>query len=156
MFTRTQLFPLMATLGVVLFGVATATAAELPASWKADLFAARESAWRGFFGNPDALEALLTDDFVGIDSSGKPWHSKAEAVAGSRTLTADGVRLQAIEFPQNMVQQYGEVAILYSTYTYTTTKGGQVNPTQNGRVTELFRWNGQRWLHTGWHVEANK
>lgn len=155
MFTRALLIPLLFTM-VATLRVTTATAAELPATWKADLFAAREAAWRGFFGDPDDLEALLTDDFVGIDGSGKPWHSKAEAVADSRQLTADGVRLQEIEFPQNVVQQYGEVAILYSTYSYTTTKGGQVNPTQTGRVTELFRWNGERWLHTGWHVEANR
>ncbi len=144
--------PIVLALGLLLAGAAGAAAAELPPTWKDDLFAAREAAWRGYFGDPDALEALLTDDFVGIGGSGNPWRTKAVAVAASRQLTAQGVRLATLSFPDNVVQQYGEVGIIYSTFSYSTTQDGKTDPVITGRVTELFRWDGKRWLHTGWHL----
>lgn len=126
---------------------------DLPATWQADLYAAREAAWRGFFGDPDALAAILTDDFVAIDRSGHPWSSKAQVVEESRGVTAAGIRLASLEFPDNVIQQYGEVVILYSTFSYSLRRGdAPAEPTVSGRATELFRWDGKNWLHTGWHL----
>lgn len=147
MFIRFLILSLLLTLPV-----AAATSAELPATWKADLFAARELAWRSYFGDPEALAAMLTDDFVAIDRGSHPFSSKAAVVAESRQVTAKGVRLAEIRFPDNVVQLYGEVAILYTTFAYTLTHDGKTDDEVQGRGTELFRWDGKRWLHTGWHL----
>jgi ketosteroid isomerase-like protein len=138
---------------LLLFSGTAATAAEPPATWQEELFAAREAAWRGFFGDPDALAAILTEDFVAIDRGAFPFSTKAQVLEQSRQVTAAGVRLVSLAFPDNLVQRYGEVAIIYTTYSYTTRKaGGPADPEQMGRATELFRWDGRRWLHTGWHL----
>lgn len=140
-------------LSLLLSSGSAATAAELPATWQEDLFAAREAAWRGFFGDPDALSAILTEDFVAIDRGAFPFSTKAQVLEQSRQVTAAGVRLASLAFPDNVVQRYGEVAIIYTTYSYATQKaGGPADKETRGRATELFRWDGRHWLHTGWHL----
>jgi ketosteroid isomerase-like protein len=134
---------------------ASRAVAQLPSTWRADLLAVRESAWRHFFGNPDGLAALLTDDFVAIDDGGNPWTDKPATLAQSREVTKAGTTIATIEFPDNVIQQYGTVAIIYSTYAYATTTAGAKSPIKRGRATELFRWDGRRWLHTGWHLSSS-
>lgn len=130
---------------------ATSVPAQLPADWKTRLFQAREAAWRDFFGNPDGLAAVLPDDFVGM-SDRYPWRNRAATLEESRQTFAGGSRIATLEFPDNIVQQYGEVAIIYTTYAFSLRQGDKVGPVTKGQATELFRWDGKRWLHTGWHL----
>jgi ketosteroid isomerase-like protein len=126
------------------------------ADWKASLLAAREAVWRDYFGNPDKLAATLTDDFIAIDNGGGQWSNKAETVASSRASIANGVKLESLRFPETRIQRYGDVAIIYTTYEMILAANGKQGPMISGRATEIFRWDGSRWFHPGWHLDSGK
>lgn len=120
--------------------------------WKDALLTAREAVWRDFFGAPDALAAVLTEDFIAINSGG-PWRNRVETIADSREARAAGSMLTELVFPETRVQRYGDVAIIYTTYRFTVKRGTAEPTTSAGRATEMFRLDGGRWLHTGWHLD---
>jgi hypothetical protein len=122
--------------------------------WEASLLAAREGVWRHFFTNADSLAADLTNDFIGMGDESRAPSNKRQTVNASRETIASGVRLASLAFPRNTIQRYGEVAIIYGEYRYQTSRNGRPGPMRSGRCTEVFRWNGQRWVHTAWHLEG--
>ena len=132
----------------------SATAQPLPVDWEAQLFRAREAAWRHFFSQPDKLAAMLTDDFVAIDGEETELKRKAFVISQSREVVASGVELRTLRFPTNIVQRYGAVAIIYTTYEYTLAVKGEVGTPRKGRATENFVWDGTVWLHSGWHLDS--
>jgi hypothetical protein len=127
--------------------------AEPGQDWRTAVLAAREAAWRDFFGDSDKLAAALTDDFIGMSSDG-PWRNRTETVADSRETIAGGTRLAKVEFPRTDIQRYGDVVIIYTTYELQLSSKGQPGPVQKGQATEFFVWNGKRWLHNGWHLQS--
>ncbi len=129
-----------------------AISSDAPPPWKDALLTAREAVWRDFFGAPDALAAVLTEDFIAINSGG-PWRNRAETIADSREARAAGSVLTELVFPETRVQRYGDVAIIYTTYRFTVKRGSAEPTTSAGRATEMFRLVGSRWLHTGWHLD---
>lgn len=135
-------------------GITMTATAQLPPDWRADLLATRASAWHSFFGDPDKLAAMLPDDFIGIGNDGWPWTDRATTLARSRETTQAGVRVAQLDFPDNVIQQYGDVAIIYTTFRLITATSGVANPAYEGRATEMFRWDGKRWMHTGWHLSS--
>jgi hypothetical protein len=123
--------------------------------WRATVLAVREAAWRDFFGNPDKLAAVLTDDFIGLGSDG-PWRNRAETVDDSRGTVAAGTRLVRVTFPRTDFQRYGDVVIIYTTYELQLANGTEALPLQKGQATEFFVWTGTRWMHNGWHLQELK
>lgn len=132
--------------------VPSSAAAAHDPLWQDALLTAREAVWRDFFGAPDALAAVLTEDFIAINSGG-PWRNRAETIADSREARAAGSVLTELVFPETRVQRYGDVAIIYTTYRFTVKRGTAEPATSAGRATEMFRLDGGRWLHTGWHLD---
>lgn len=122
------------------------------ARWRATLLTAREAVWRDYFANPDRLAAGLTPDFIAMNDGGPPWQSKEQVVEGSRASLSGGTALVHLAFPKTEIQRYGEVAIIYTTYELQLSRQGRAGPLEKGQATELFRWDGTRWLHTGWHL----
>ena len=123
-------------------------------AWEASLLAAREAVWRHFFANADSLAADLTDDFIGMGDESREPSNKRQTVRNSRETIAAGVTLASLAFPRNTIQRYGDVAIIYGEYRYQTARNGRSGPMRAGRCTEVFRWNGRRWVHTAWHLDA--
>ena len=81
----TQL-PLMIALAITTAsGIDQRPAAE--PDWKSSLLAAREAAWRNYYGDSDKLAAMLPDDFIAIDNGGGKFAGKAETVASSRGMS---------------------------------------------------------------------
>ena len=119
----------------------------------ASLLAAREAVWRHFFANADSLAADLTDDFIAMGDESPEPTNKQQTVNASRETIAAGVTLASLAFPRNAIQRYGDVAIIYGQYRYQTARNGEKGPMRAGRCTEVFRWNGRRWVHTAWHLE---
>jgi hypothetical protein len=123
--------------------------------WKTSLLAAREAAWRNYFGDADKLAAMLPDDFIAM-SLGGTWGNKTETIASSRADIAAGVKIASLKFPENRIQRYGDVAIIYTTFELVLSKNGKTDPPIVGRGTEIFRWDGAQWLHPGWHLESGR
>jgi hypothetical protein len=53
------------------------------------------------------------------------------------------------------VQWYGEVAIVWSSYSLETEVDGQSTP-EDGRVTEIFVRRNGHWTNPGWHTDSGK
>jgi ketosteroid isomerase-like protein len=124
--------------------------------WKASLLAAREAAWRNYYSDADRLAAMLPDDFIAIDNGGGTFSNKAETVAGSRADVAAGKKITSLKFPDTKIQRYGDVAIIYTTYELVIAGKDGKTVTASGRATEIFRWDGARWLHPGWHLDSGR
>ena len=124
--------------------------------WKTALLAAREAAWRNYDSDADKLAAMLPDDFIAIDNGGGTFSNKAETVASSRADVAAGQKIESLRFPDTKIQRYGDVAIIYTTYELVIAGRDGKKVAASGRATEIFRWDGTRWLHPGWHLDSGK
>jgi ketosteroid isomerase-like protein len=147
--------PIALVIGLLMsFGTAQAQQQAKPRrASDASLLAAREAVWRHFFANADSLAADLTDDFIAMGDESPEPSNKRQTVNASRGTIAAGVSLASLAFPRNTIQRYGDVAIIYGQYRYQTVRNGVQGPMRSGRCTEVFRWNGRRWVHTAWHLE---
>jgi Domain of unknown function (DUF4440) len=115
------------------------------------LFAAREAVWRDYFANGPDLATALPDNFVAINTADSLWEDRAATLAGARASVARGTRLTELRFPRNVVQRYGNVAIIHSRYEAVLETGGD-RFTMRGHITEVFVWDGKRWIHPSWHL----
>jgi ketosteroid isomerase-like protein len=123
--------------------------------WQPALLAAREAAWRHYYGDTNKLAAMLPDDFIAMGLSGE-WGDKAKTLATSRADIAAGMKIESLKFPENKIQRYGDVAIIYTTFELVLSKNGETLPPVTGRGTEVFRWDGTQWLHPGWHLDSGR
>ena len=129
-------------------------AATIEARTCAELLPLREAVWRAWFaGDSAAFRRVVPDELVSIDVAEATWRDREAQVAASLAFAARGGTLRALRFPRNVVQRYGDVAILYSTYALELSVDGAVRE-RRGCVTEVFVRRGGRWVHTGWHVDA--
>ena len=118
-----------------------------------DVLAARESAWRAYFGGDvKTLGDLLPQEFIGIGMNGGPFADRATTLDGSRTFKEQGGRLVSLEFPQTESQRYGDTVVLYGRYQAVIESGGEKR-TMRGRLTEVFVWREGKWVHPGWHLD---
>jgi ketosteroid isomerase-like protein len=123
---------------------------------RAELFAARNAIWRGWFANDRAvLERMLPDDFVGIGFGGGPFDTRASALQGAADFAAGGGKLVRLEFADDRIQQFGDVATVFSNYTVEFEING-TRTTQAGRATEVFLRRGGRWINPAWHLDSGK
>jgi ketosteroid isomerase-like protein len=127
-----------------------------PEQWEASLLEAREAVWRDYFRDPDALAAVLTDDFIAIDNGGGVWKNREQTVAGSRGFVASGGSLVSLTFPVTRIQRYGDVAIIYTEFRMVLRNDGEDGAPVSGRATEVFLWRDGRWLHPGWHLDSGR
>ena len=117
----------------------------------ASLYAAREKAWRDFFGDPDGLGRALPGSFVAIHGGDSTWVDRLTTLKQSQASVASGARLVSLTFPRNQVERYGNVAVIHSRYEAVLQGGGR--NTIRGNITEVFVWNGSSWSHPSWHMD---
>jgi hypothetical protein len=121
---------------------------------QASLLRAREAVWRDWFANGPNLSATLPADFVSIHAGDSAWTDKAGTMASSRASVAEGLRLVSLRFPRNKIERYGHVAVIHSRYE-AILDGPKGKTTLRGNITEVFRWDGKRWLHPSWHMDSD-
>jgi len=68
---------------------------------------------------------------------------------------AKGGKLIQLEFPRTEVQQFGNVAIVWSSYALEIDVDGK-RSLDSGRVTEIFVWHDGHWTNPGWHTDTVK
>jgi ketosteroid isomerase-like protein len=120
------------------------------------LLAEREAVWRAFFeGDAKRLSAVLPGELVAVNAGETEWLGRPEILAASQEFRSSGARVTRLEFPRTVVQAYGDVAILYTTYVYDVVSPSG-KETFAGRGTEVFVRRGKRWVNAGWHLDSGR
>jgi ketosteroid isomerase-like protein len=117
------------------------------------LLDAREAVWRAYFANDRAaLEKLIPEETIAIESGDNNWSNRQTILAGAADLAKNGGKLVKLDFPKTEIQVYGFTAVVYSNYAYELEVGGRkIN--QSGRVTEVFVLRNGEWINPGWHMD---
>jgi hypothetical protein len=135
-----------------LMPVASSSAAA-DAAIDQEVLAARELAWRAYFGGDvEALGDLLPPEFIGIGMSDGPFANLRTTLTGAREFRERGGRLLRLEFPETRAQRMGDVVVLYGRFEAVIESDG-AQRTLRGRLTELFVRRDGKWLHPGWHLD---
>ena len=122
----------------------------------AELVAARERIWRGWFANDrKVLDEMLPPEFVGIGFGGGPFDNRESALKGAAEFAAGGGKLHRLEFKDDRVQVFGDVVTLFSNYLIEFVVGGE-KTVQSGRATEVFVRRNGRWINPAWHLDSGK
>ena len=118
-----------------------------------EVLAAREAAWRAYFGGDvKALGDLLPQEFIGIGMNDGPFAGRAKTLEGARGFNERGGRLVRLAFPETQGQRFGDVVVLYGRYEAVIYSEGAEH-TMRGRLTEMFVRQGGKWVHPGWHLD---
>ena len=133
-------------------GFIPALVAQKADTSEASLLAAREAVWRDYFANSPRLATSLTPDFIAMQAGDTSWGNRDQTLARAKASAAAGTRLVSLAFPRNRIERYGPIAIIHSRYEarLESPSGGN---TMKGQITEVFRWDGVRWLHSSWHMD---
>lgn len=120
------------------------------------LLAAREAVWRAYFAGDEAhLQSVIPADTLAINAGEEAWPDRSAILAGARAVAATGARLVRLEFPRTEIRAYGDVAVLYTTYSFELESAGE-RRTQAGRGTEVFVHRDGRWQNPGWHLDSGR
>jgi hypothetical protein len=124
---------------------------EVSARTRAELYAARDAAWRAFFSDdPHQLERLLGPELVAIQQHQEAWVDRGQLIGLARSISKADVKIKRLEFPRTEVQVFGDVAILYYTYIFETASA-RASATDSGRGTEIFVRRKGKWVDVGRH-----
>jgi hypothetical protein len=120
------------------------------------ILAAREAVWKAWFSNDRAaLERLIPEETIAIDSGQQGWSDRAAVLESAKRFAESGGKLVRLEFPKTEIQVYGNTIIIYTTYVYETEVNGQ-RSTASGRATEMFVRRGDELVNVGWHMDSGK
>ena len=128
----------------------------LSAAARVEILARREAVWRAYFGNDRAtLEELVPEDTVAINAGEEFWHDRASVLAGAADFAASGARLVRLEFPRTEIRVYGDIVVLYTSYSYELETEGK-RETFSGRGTEVFVHRKGNLVNVGWHLDSGR
>lgn len=118
------------------------------------VLAAREAVWKAYFANDRAaLERLIPDEAIAIDSGTSDWSDRKAILAGASRFADSGRKLLKLEFPKTEMQIYGPAIIVYTTYVLEIEANGK-RVTQSGRGTEIFVRRRDGLVNAGWHLDS--
>ncbi len=128
----------------------------LSAEQRRDLLAAREAVWRAYFANDvQHLDKVIPAETIAINAGDETWADRQSVLSGAAGFAASGGKLLRLEFPRTEIQTFGDVAILYTTWSYTLEMEGK-QQTASGRGTEIFVRRDGQWVNSGWHLDSGK
>ena len=123
---------------------------------EAELLRVRETVWRAWFaGDTKTLEELVPPGTIVMSGGEEKWKYQADVLRTSAEFHAHGGRLIRLNFPRTEVQHFGDVAIVWSTYTLETELDGKRSSSW-ARVTEIFVRQHGRWTNPGWHTDREQ
>ncbi len=117
-----------------------------------DLLRVQREVWEVYFAGDTARLRALTPDLVAIDGDNPAWSDQKAMIESSAHFKASGGRLVDLQFPKMKIQRFGDVAIVYSTFTLATVTGGKTSR-QSGRASEVFVKRNGKWVNPGWHLD---
>jgi hypothetical protein len=116
----------------------------------------REAVWRSWFANDaTTLKELVPPETIVISAGETEWKHQAAVLQSAAEFHAQGGKLIRLEFLRTEIQQFGDVAILYSAYRVETEMHDK-RSISSGRATEIFVRRDGRWTNPGWHTDAEK
>jgi hypothetical protein len=122
---------------------------------RAEILVLREKAWRTFFANDQAgFMAVVPAELLAMGWDGGPWQDRARILESMAEFARSGLRLESLEFPENVMQRYGDAVILYTRFRLVLRAADGTTSETRGRGTEMFVRRDGRWIHTGWHLDT--
>jgi hypothetical protein len=116
------------------------------------LLRVQREVWEVFFAGDTTRLRELTPDLVAIDNGGGTWSDQESMIRASARFKANGGRLIELKFPQMKIQRFGDVAMVYSTFTLATVVGADTSR-ESGRASEVFVRRNGKWVNPGWHLD---
>ena len=124
------------------------------AATRTEVLALREKAWRTWFSNDTTgFKSTVPAELVALGWDGGAWEDRKATMASMGGFAQGGSRIETLEFPENVMQQYGDVIILYTKDRLVLKGTDGKMPEYTGRGTEFFVRKGGKWTHTGWHLD---
>lgn len=121
-----------------------------------EILAKRDAVWKAWFTNDRAtLEKLIPEEAIAINSGMTEWSNREAIFAGAKAFADSGAKLVRLDFPKTEMQNYGNIVLIYTTYSYDIEKDGK-RTTTSGRGTEMFVWRGEELVNVGWHLDDQK
>lgn len=140
------------SLAILAFGVMAACATEEEPRVLMD---AHQSVWKAWYeGDTLGFQRLLPHDLIAINNGGG-WAKRDEMIRASADFRRQGGELVSLSFSRQEVQQFGDVAIVYSDYEVVSHVGADTNR-EAGRATEIFVRRGGEWVNPGWHLDSGE
>ena len=143
---------------IAIFFVTTLSATSLSAQKQDDgeLLRVRESVWRAWFaGDTKTLQQLVPPDTIVMSGGDEKWKHQGDVLRSAIEFHAKRGKLLRLDFPRTEVQHFGDVAIVWSSYTLETEMDGK-RTASSSRVTEIFVRHHGRWTNPGWHTDVEK
>ena len=121
-----------------------------------ELLRVREQVWRAWFaGDTKTLEELVPAETIVMSGGEEKWKHRDDVLRTSAEFHAKGGKLLRLEFPRDEVQHFGDVAIVWSSYSLELEVDGRKSR-ENSRITEVFVKRNGKWLNPGWHSDESK
>lgn len=140
---------------VVLGAMAMGSGSAAKPDEKTELLRVREAVWRAWFANDaKTLEQLVPGDTLVINAGQEKWQNQADVFKDAADFQAAGGKLIRLEFPRTEIQWFGDVAVIYSDFSYEIEENGKRFVT-SGRATETFVRRHGKWTNPGWHTDHN-
>ncbi len=121
-----------------------------------ELLRVREQVWRAWFaGDTKTLEELVPAETIVMSGGEEKWKHQGDVLRTSVEFHAKGGKLLRLEFPRNEVQHFGDVAIVWSSYSLELEVAGKKSA-ETSRITEIFVKRNGKWVNPGWHSDEAK
>jgi ketosteroid isomerase-like protein len=134
---------------------AQAQTTPAPAERK-ELLGVRQLVWESYFLNDQAkLRELIGNDFITMNPADQHWQNRDEFLAGANAFAEHQGKLVSLSFPRTEIQDFGDVAILYSLVQITMESQGK-RESLSCRSTEIFQKRNGGWVNTGAHVDSGQ
>lgn len=121
-----------------------------------ELLRTRETVWRAWFaGDTKTLTELVPAGTIVMSGGEAKWKNQADVLQSAAEFHAKGGKLIRLEFTRTEVQHFGNVAIVWSSYSLELEVDGK-RSSGASRVTEIFVWQNGHWTNPGWHTDPEK
>jgi hypothetical protein len=128
----------------------------LPAAELRALETIRKDVWVNWFsGDTAALRRVLAPELVAIGGDGPHWETLDQTISSSAEFRKSGGKFVSITFDSALTHRFGETVVMFAHYAVTTERDGK-RSTRRGRVTEVFVRAQGKWVHTSWHIDAER
>jgi hypothetical protein len=128
-------------------------ALDEPARAEPELLRAQREVWESWYAGDTARFRELTPGLIAINNGGGSFGRQDAALRASAQFHARGGRLLELSFPELLVQRFGDVVIVYSTYRSVFVLEGDTLR-ESGRATEVFVRRHGEWVNPGWHLDS--
>ena len=137
------------------YGSAYAQTPPTPAV-RQELLKVRQKIWESYFHNDQTeLQQSIGSDFLTINPGEEHWQNRDEFLAGAEAFVRHNGKLVRLTFPKTEIQDFGDVAVLYSLVVITMETDGK-QESLHCRSTEVFQKRQENWVNTGAHVDSGQ